>query len=84
MECLGPRIGGLYYIAQLGLPEKGLALKELVVYRIFMYIKIKSSDVYRQLVSRKVELAVAYQDVYVSRLAAGEASVCRAAGCNCD
>ncbi len=30
-ECLGPKTGAAHYHAQLGLPDKGRAIKELVV-----------------------------------------------------
>ncbi len=30
-ECLGPKTGAIHYHAQLGLPDKGRAINELVV-----------------------------------------------------
>ena len=34
-RCLGQKIGATHYNAQLGLPDKGRAIKELVVCRTF-------------------------------------------------
>ena len=35
-ECLNPKTGATYYHAQLGLPDKGHAIKELVFFWVFV------------------------------------------------